>query len=193
MSVVRADLAHFFFQIRVRTQVTLCWAMRFPGQGSGFRAGIRTDSSRESLKGRPPDHLLTQFLQSNLGPQTTSAHNFCAAFAIVLFYFLAYLGERATWGSGQLQFTKNNNHTTKPYEFIGFGDIDGPKPYEFIGFGDIDGPKPYEFIGFGDYKYTRDPDAGTQISPGSGHPGSGHSVCTRAPGTAGTWAPIGSQ
>ncbi len=26
---------------------------------------------------------------------------------------------------------------TKPYKFIGFGDIHGPKPYEFIGFGDI--------------------------------------------------------
>ncbi len=39
---------------------------------------------------------------------------------------------------------------TKPYNFIGFGDIYGPKPYEFIGFGDIYGPKPYEFIGFGD-------------------------------------------
>ena len=38
----------------------------------------------------------------------------------------------------------------KHYEFIWFGDIDGPKPYEFMGFGDSDGPKPYEFIGFGD-------------------------------------------
>ncbi len=35
---------------------------------------------------------------------------------------------------------------SKPYEFIGFGDIEGPKPYEFIGFGDTDDPKLYEFI-----------------------------------------------
>ncbi len=34
---------------------------------------------------------------------------------------------------------------TKPYEFLGFGDIHGPKPCEFIGFGDIYGPQPYEF------------------------------------------------
>ncbi len=39
---------------------------------------------------------------------------------------------------------------TKPYEFLGFGDIHGPKPYKFIRFGDIHGPKPYTFIGFGD-------------------------------------------
>ncbi len=38
----------------------------------------------------------------------------------------------------------------KPYEFIGFGDIQCPKPCEFIGFGDTQGPKPYEFIRFGD-------------------------------------------
>ncbi len=41
-------------------------------------------------------------------------------------------------------------YATKPYEFIGFGDIHGPKPYAFIGFGDILGPKYYEFIRFGD-------------------------------------------
>jgi hypothetical protein len=34
---------------------------------------------------------------------------------------------------------------TKPYTFIGFGDVHGPKPYKFIGFGDIHGPKPYKF------------------------------------------------
>jgi hypothetical protein len=28
---------------------------------------------------------------------------------------------------------------TKPYKFIGFGDVHGPKPYEFIGFGDVQG------------------------------------------------------
>ncbi len=39
----------------------------------------------------------------------------------------------------------------KPYEFIGFDDLDGPKPYEFRGFGDFYGPKPCEFIGFGDF------------------------------------------
>ncbi len=38
----------------------------------------------------------------------------------------------------------------KPYEFIGFGDIEGPKPYEFIGLGDIHDPKLYEFIRLGD-------------------------------------------
>jgi hypothetical protein len=26
--------------------------------------------------------------------------------------------------------------------------MDGTKPYKFIGFGDIDGPKTYKFIGF---------------------------------------------
>ncbi len=39
---------------------------------------------------------------------------------------------------------------TKPYNFLGFGAIQGPKPYKFIGFGNIRGPKPYKFIGFGD-------------------------------------------
>ncbi len=34
-------------------------------------------------------------------------------------------------------------HGSKPYKFIGFGDIHGPKPYRFTGFGDIHGPKPY--------------------------------------------------
>ncbi len=37
---------------------------------------------------------------------------------------------------------------TKPYKYIGFGDIHGPKTYKSTGFGDIHGPKPYEFIGF---------------------------------------------
>ncbi len=57
---------------------------------------------------------------------------------------------------------------TKPYDFIGFGDIYAPKPYDFIGFGDIYAPKPCEFIGFGDiyaptpYKFIRGiPDPGT--------------------------------
>ncbi len=31
----------------------------------------------------------------------------------------------------------------KPYECIGFGDLDGPRPYEFIGFGDLDRQKIY--------------------------------------------------
>ncbi len=39
---------------------------------------------------------------------------------------------------------------TKPFQFIGFGDINGPKPYDFIGFGAMDVTKPYKFIGFGD-------------------------------------------
>ena len=38
---------------------------------------------------------------------------------------------------------------TKPYKFIGFGDINGPNPYEFIGFGDIHGPNPFESPSFG--------------------------------------------
>ncbi len=38
-----------------------------------------------------------------------------------------------------------------PYEFKGFGAIDGNKPYKLIWFGDIDAPKPYEFIGSGGF------------------------------------------
>ena len=34
-----------------------------------------------------------------------------------------------------------------PYEFIGFGVMDGSFPYEFIGFGAVDCNFPYEFIG----------------------------------------------
>ncbi len=33
--------------------------------------------------------------------------------------------------------------------------IPGTKPYEFIGFGDMEVTKPYEFIGFGDMEVTR--------------------------------------
>ena len=36
-----------------------------------------------------------------------------------------------------------------PYEFKGFGAMDGNFPYEFIGFGSMDGKFAYEFIGFG--------------------------------------------
>ncbi len=32
--------------------------------------------------------------------------------------------------------------------------MDVTKPYKFIGFGDIHGPKHYKFIGFGDHKHT---------------------------------------
>ena len=45
-------------------------------------------------------------------------------------YGAAYLGPRVT----------------KPYEFIGFGDMEVTKPYEFIGFGALEVTKPYEFI-----------------------------------------------
>ena len=40
-------------------------------------------------------------------------------------------------------------NVTKPYQFIGFGAMDGTKPYEFIGFGAMDFTKPYECRGFG--------------------------------------------
>ena len=42
-----------------------------------------------------------------------------------------------------------------PYEFIGFGVMDGSFPYEFIGFGVMDCNCPYEFIGFGVMDYCR--------------------------------------
>ncbi len=32
-----------------------------------------------------------------------------------------------------------NLRGTKPYKFLGFGDLHGPKPYKFIGFGDLHG------------------------------------------------------
>ncbi len=51
---------------------------------------------------------------------------------------------------GRVQHTDfRTDHGPKPYEFIGFGDIQGPKPYEFIGFGAMDVAKTYDFIGFG--------------------------------------------
>ncbi len=37
----------------------------------------------------------------------------------------------------------------KPYELIGFGNIDGPKPHQLIRFGNIYGPNAYKLIGFG--------------------------------------------
>jgi hypothetical protein len=46
-------------------------------------------------------------------------------------------------------------HVTKPYEFIGFGAMDGTKPYEFIGFGAMHATKPCEFIGFGTMHATK--------------------------------------
>ncbi len=39
---------------------------------------------------------------------------------------------------------------SKPYRFVGFGDIHGPKPFKILGFGDIHGPKASKFMGFGD-------------------------------------------
>ena len=45
--------------------------------------------------------------------------------------------------------------STKPYEFIGFGAMDGTKPYKFIGFGAMDVTKPYKFIGFGATDVTK--------------------------------------
>ncbi len=53
---------------------------------------------------------------------------------------------RAPSGQGAAPFRDD----TKPYKFVGFGDMDVTKPYKFTGFGHMDVTKPYEFIGFGD-------------------------------------------
>ncbi len=43
----------------------------------------------------------------------------------------------------KLVIYRRNKRLPKPYDFIGFGDMDVTKPFESIWFGDIHGPEPY--------------------------------------------------
>ncbi len=67
--------------------------------------------------------------------------------------FRTCVGSGVVGGRGSPSLTRlsyrclRNRRPSKPYEFIGVGEIDVTKLYKFIGFGDIHGPKPYKFIG----------------------------------------------
>jgi hypothetical protein len=108
----------------------LCCALVLPGRTSGFRAGFRPDSGRES---RPPGR-----------PFAGRRADF-KAFPIKI---LPKIGPETRFPARKHCRCLRNTRSSKPFEFMGLGAIDVTKPYKSIWFGDRHGPKPYEFIGF---------------------------------------------
>ncbi len=59
-----------FDEIEIDFKITLCYATVRPGRKSGFRAGCRPDSNRESLKISPPAARRAEFCFPDWKPAT---------------------------------------------------------------------------------------------------------------------------
>ena len=94
--------AHILCKVLPQRPLALCYAMVLPGRKSGFRAGFRPDSSRDSFKIGPPAGR-RPIGRPISGPEAPLRNIGCVFFFLCVFYYI----ERTTTatfarGSGQL-------------------------------------------------------------------------------------------